>query len=113
MSKRPQFTSGVKLYGQIGSKQQVATLVRLRTSHVSLNEYLHRFGHKEQPTCECGEENENVEHFLLKCKKYTSQRAKLVEEAGAGGMRVEKLLGNVKYVKFALEYIRETNRFGF
>ena len=80
---------------------------------MALNEYLHRFGHEEELTCECGEENENVEHFLLKCKKYTTQRATLVKDVGAGGMRLERLLGDVKYVKFTLEFIRETNRFGF
>ena len=41
------------------------------------------------------------------------QRAKLVEEAGAGEMRIEKLLGSIKHIKFTLEYIRETERFEF
>ena len=113
MSKRPHFTSGGKLYSQVKGKRQVAALVRLRTSHVALNEYLHRFGHEEEPTCKCGEENENVEHYLLKCKNYATQRAILVKEVGAGGMRLERLLGDAKYVKFTLEFIRETNRFGF
>ena len=75
--------------------------------------YLHRFGHEEEPTCKCGEENENVEHYLLKCKNYTTQRAILVKDVGVGGMRLERLLGDAKYVKFTLEFIRETNRFGF
>ena len=63
--------------------------------------------------CECQEEEETVEHFLLKCKRYTSQRGKLVEEVGAGGMRVEKLVGNSKYTRHIMEFVKETNRFGF
>ena len=61
--------------GIVGTHRPSArSKVRLRTSHVALNEYQHRSGHKEEPICECGEENETVEHFLLKCKMYTAQR---------------------------------------
>jgi hypothetical protein len=81
MSKRPHFTSGGKLYTQITVKQYVAWLVRLRTAHCSLNKYLHQRGHEEEPLCACREEEETVEHFLLKCKKYTTQRG----EDGKGG----------------------------
>ena len=80
---------------------------------MTLNEYQYRFGYKDEPTCEYGEENENIEHFLLKYRKYINQRVILVKEIGTGGMRLEKLLGNMKYTKFVLEFIRETNRFEF
>jgi ribonuclease HI len=113
MSKRPHFTSGGKLYSHITVKQQVAWLVRLRTAHCSLNKYLHQRGHEEEPLCACREEEETVEHYLLKCKRYTTQREKMVKEVGAGGMRIEKLVGNLKCIKYTMEYVKETNRFGF
>jgi len=113
MSKRPHFTSGRKLYSQITVKQYIAWLVRLRTAHCSLNKYLHQRGHEEEPLCACREDEETIEHFLLKCKKYTTQREKMVKEVGAGGMRVEKLVGDLKCIKYTMEYVKETNRFGF
>ena len=113
MSKRPHFMSGGKLYPQIVIKQHIAWLVRLRTAHCSLNKYLYRQGHEEEPLCVCREEEETVEHFLLKCKRYTIQREKLVKEAGAGGMRVERLVGELKFVKHTMDFVKETNRFGF
>ena len=87
--------------------------MRLRTAHCSLNKYLLQRGHEEESLCTCYEEEETVEHFLLKCKKYIKQREKLVKEVGAGGVRIEKLVGELKYIKYTMEFVKETNRFGF
>ena len=101
MSKRDVFENGTKIYNNISNRQQMAWLVRLRTGHCSLNSYLHRFGKEEEPTCECGENNETVTHFLLRCERFARQREKLTKEVGIGGMRVEELLGDHKHVKYA------------
>ena len=82
-------------------------------STLLIEQISHQRGHEEEPLCRCREEEERVEHFLLKCKNYTTQREELVEEVGAGGMRVEKLVGEPKYIKHTMKFVKETDRFGF
>lgn len=52
-----------KLYSKIANIHISAT--QLRTGHCTLNRYLHRFGKKNSPICECGHRKETVEHHLL------------------------------------------------
>jgi hypothetical protein len=103
-----------KIYKSIARRNDVAQIARLRTGHCSLNQYLHRFGIEESPTCECNSEViETVDHYLINCPKYDRQRHKLIKNVGIGGMWVEKLLGNTSSVKHTLEYIKDTKRFNF
>ena len=88
-------------------------LIRLRTGHCGLNSYLYHFGIEKESICECGEGNETVAHFLLRCEIFARQREKLIKEIGIGGMRVEELLGDLKCIKHTSQYIKETNRFPF
>src|SRR5947207_13767095 len=113
MSKRHIFENGMKIYNNIHNRQHVSWLIRLRTGHCGLNNYLHRFGIEKEPTCACGEGNETVAHFLLRCETFARQREKLIKEVGTGGMRVEELLGDPKRVNYKLQYVKETNRFPF
>jgi hypothetical protein len=54
--------------------------------------------------------DETVEHFLTKCSKYDKQR---IQNAAAGGMWTEMLLGNKTTIKSTLEFVPETNRLDF
>ena len=103
-----------KLYNIIDKRPDIAMLSRLRTGHCFLNQYLHRFHHEDSPECTCGSGAlETVEHFLIHCPKYDKERAKLIKNVGgAGGMWIERLLGHPKIIKFTLEYVKETGRFG-
>jgi hypothetical protein len=85
----------------------MAKLVQLRTGHCGLNHYLHRFGLKNTPYCECGYGKETVEHFLLQCPKYTEQRRRLRREVGGWNMRADKLLGDPKLIRHTMEYVNE------
>ena len=59
-----------KIYNGITKRRDTARLVRLRTGHCSLNEYLYQFGIEESPTCECNSEFvETVDHFFDKMPK--------------------------------------------
>ena len=103
-----------KIYKSIAKRNDVAQIARLRTGYCSLNQYLHRFGIKESPTCECDSEViETVEHYLINCPKYDCQRHKLIKNVGIRGMWVEKLLGDTSRVKYMLEYIKDMKRFKF
>ena len=111
---RPTAESGIKLYGGISNRRDAAALVRLRTGHCSLNQYLHRFGIEDDPRCNCGDGIvETVKHFLLHCDKYERLRDKLRKKVGAGNMRMEKLLGSPEHIIEALEFIKKTGRFAF
>ena len=102
-----------KIYDGI-KRSDVAQLSRLRTGHCSLNQYLHRFHYEESPECSCGSGAiETVEHFLIHCPKYDKERSKLIKNVGVGGMWMEKLLGHPKFIKFTLDYVKETGRFVF
>jgi ribonuclease HI len=101
---------GPSLYNGIANRNGAATIAQLRTGHCGLNRYLHRFGIKGSPYCQCGYGKETVEHYLLECRNYREQRNKLRREAGKGMMRMERLLGDPKIIKHTLEYIKETGR---
>lgn len=101
---------GTKLYSRIANRHISAKLVQLRTGHCALNSYLHRFGKKDSPTCECGYGKETVEHYLMECRKYREQRKTLRKNVGMGRMKVRILLGNIKVLKHTVEYIATTRR---
>ena len=105
---------GAKLYAGVKNRQDSATLVRLRTGHCSLNQYLHRFGIKDDPRCQCGSGSvETVRHFLLHCSEYDRLRDELRRKVGAGSMRIDTLLGSPGHVMDTLEYIKKTGKFAF
>lgn len=49
-----------------------ATFVaQIRLGHCPLNSYLHRFRAVDSPKCDLCDQVEDVDHFLLQCKKFT------------------------------------------
>ena len=112
-TKTAEAQNAYKLYNSINKRSDIATVLsRLRTGHSSLNQYLHRFHHEDSPECTCGSGAlETVEHFLIHCPKYDKERSKLIKNVGVGGMW-RKLLGYPKFIKFTLDYVKETGRFG-
>jgi ribonuclease HI len=113
LSKRTK-AEPVKLYTNIESRKHVAWLARLRTGHCSLNKYLNRFNITDSPNCDmCHEAHETVEHYLLQCQLFDSERKELREKVGVMGMRKEKLLGDPKFIQHTLEFVEKTGRFTF
>ncbi|KAI8401336.1 hypothetical protein FOFC_18205 [Fusarium oxysporum] len=49
-------------------------LVQLRTGMARVNTYLRRTGAAETDTCDCGQEEETVDHFLFRCPRWDEQR---------------------------------------
>lgn len=54
----------------ISSLNLSAQLAQVITGHCVLNAHQNRFGFRDDPGCECGAEEESVEHFLFYCPKY-------------------------------------------
>ena len=46
------------------------TLNRLRTGHGRCNSFLFKWNSIESPSCECGEEEETIEHLVTSCSIY-------------------------------------------
>ncbi|KAJ0132092.1 Uncharacterized protein HZ326_24827 [Fusarium oxysporum f. sp. albedinis] len=49
-------------------------LVQLRTGMARVNRYLHRIGAAQTDICDCGQEEESVDHFLFRCRRWDEQR---------------------------------------
>jgi ribonuclease HI len=101
---------GMKLYNSIPVRKTCAQVVQLRTGHCGLNKYLHRFGKRYSPYCSCGYAKETVEHFILECPNYKTQRKELRKRVDAWKMRIDKLLGDITLLKYTMEYVRTTKR---
>jgi hypothetical protein len=56
------------------TKREAKVLAQLRTGMSALNGYLHRIGVAESDMCDCGQAAETIEHFLFRCKEWTTQR---------------------------------------
>ena len=65
----------------ISNRLSSSILFRLRSGHCRLNGHLHRIGIIESPNCDYCQTQETVEHFLLSCPQYGSQRSRLVQKA--------------------------------
>ncbi|KAL9561263.1 hypothetical protein ACKAV7_014618 [Fusarium commune] len=62
-----------RLYDAL-KRRESDILVQLRTGMARVNRYLHRIGAAETDTCDCGQEEETVEHFLFRCPRWDEQR---------------------------------------
>lgn len=81
-----------ELYSRLNATD-AAILAQLRTGKSRLNSHLGRFDAAPSVECdECGEP-ETVEHFLIRCRKWTAQRRLLARQAGELAANVAPLLG--------------------
>ena len=103
--------SGSKYYNCAINRRQATRLVQLRTGHIPLNQYLHRFHIIDSPNCACGQGVETISHYILHCKQYIKQRSELRSKVEPRGMKLHTLLGDPKHAKAITEYVAETKRF--
>ncbi|KNZ77457.1 Putative 115 kDa protein in type-1 retrotransposable element R1DM [Termitomyces sp. J132] len=87
-------------------------LTQLRTGHCPLNQYLHRFKKADSPICgACNQAEETVEHFLVHCKAYRTQRNTLFREVDLRTAPMSRLLSDASVVKALFQFINSTGRF--
>jgi ribonuclease HI len=67
-----------QLYDRLSWKE-ASVLAQLRTGMARLNGYLYRINVAETDQCVCGQARETVEHFLFRCRKWTTQRIVLLQ----------------------------------
>ena len=122
----------VRLYGNL-TREQAAILVQARTGHTFLHSYTARIDQTASAACKCGAEREDVQHLMLTCPEWSSQRQVLRETAGdrwgdlsylLGGWSgrrspysgalldgpKEKWAANMRVVKASIEFLRQTTR---
>ncbi|KAI2864678.1 hypothetical protein CBS11852_11527 [Aspergillus niger] len=61
------------------SWKEATVLAQLRTGMARLNGYLYRINVAQTDQCACGQAKETVEHFLFRCRKWTTQRIALLQ----------------------------------
>ena len=90
----------------------VSILTQLRTNHVPLQAYLHRFKRADSPTCQqCFSAPETVSHYLFFCNKYATQRLHLTKAFDKGRALDRSVLGNRKLFPALFRFIKDSNRF--
>jgi len=60
-------------------RREACVLAQLRTGMAKLNGFLSRIGAAESDLCACGHAKETVEHFLLRCIRWTALRDGLLQ----------------------------------
>ena len=67
-----------RLYDKLSWKE-AGILAQLRTGMARLNGYLHRITAAPTDQCACGQATETVEHFLFRCRRWTTYRAEMLQ----------------------------------
>jgi len=87
-------------------------LTQLRTGHVGLNSFLHKINATDSPLSQACGEREDVDQYLLRCKRFTSARHRLRMSLECGTrLTIKTLLGNLDYTKKLLKYAHDSGRF--
>ncbi|CRG92890.1 hypothetical protein PISL3812_09965 [Talaromyces islandicus] len=67
-----------QLYDRLSWKE-ASVLAQLRTGMARLNGYLYRINAAQTDQCACGQARETVEHFLFRCRKWTTYRTEMLQ----------------------------------
>lgn len=93
-------------------RKRSALLFQLRTGHAPLESYLFRIGKVDSPRCpNCGQDDETVFHYLIRCPQFANERARLYAEAGHAALSLECLLSSGPLTKHLFKFIGRTGRF--
>ena len=92
-------------------RRDASILMQLRCGHVALNMFLWKIRACDSALCSHCVSPESVSHFLLHCRRYTSQRRKMRYKVGVAATSVPRLLSDAEVIPHTLRYIAETARF--
>jgi len=96
------------------SRAASSLISQLAITHVPLNAYLKRFKKVDSARCPaCGTDEESVEHFLLACPGYASERWMFKNEATklSKTLKMETILGDPDLTIPLANFIDATHRF--
>jgi ribonuclease HI len=93
------------------SRKGASWLYQLRSGHIPLNAYLHRFKRAESASCPaCGHHNETTQHFLLDCPAYAHERWPLISGKSQKNKEYGNLVGRPKNAIPIIDFIQATQR---
>ncbi|KAF8583934.1 hypothetical protein K439DRAFT_1271679, partial [Ramaria rubella] len=93
-------------------RRSCSILTQLQTSHVGLNSFLHKIKMVDSPLCPLCGVCEDVEHFLLRCKRFVHVHHTLRLSLDPGTpFSLRSLLGDPSKKKAVLIYVHTTHRF--
>ncbi|QRV96882.1 Reverse transcriptase from transposon X-element protein [Ceratobasidium sp. AG-Ba] len=93
-------------------RRHTSLLIQLRTGHIPLNAYLHRFGFTESSNCPaCNQRAETVKHYLMNCPAYEEARQRRNIASPASANSLSLLLSSKEAARHLMTYVRETGRF--
>ena len=92
-------------------RRDASLITQLRSQHIPLASYLHRIKAIDSNLCQrCGVP-ETVDHFLLTCQRWRSQREQLRFDIGKRRFNLTSLLAIPKTIKATLNFVHSTNHF--
>jgi hypothetical protein len=98
-----------KMYDKL-SRLQCSVLTQLRTGHIGLNTYLHRFKIVPSPLCPHCATLESVPHLLLICPAYHHVCLRLIIRVKTACLSLRTLLSAKSDAAPVLAFVRETGR---
>jgi len=96
------------------SRAAASRIAQFRLTHTPLNSYLKRIGKVDSARCPaCGEDEESIEHFLLRCPNYAHERWPLIQHVRKKRkpLSLKILLGDPQFTLPLAAYIHATGRF--
>lgn len=94
------------------TREQTSMLIKIRTGHIPLNDYLHK--RKRWATDKCAQcttgRRETWSHFLHECQAYRSERRALQRALGYDSDDAKKIFSKKANVMAILEFVRKTGR---
>ena len=102
------------------TREEEILMSKVRSRKCELRAYSYLYGTSESPLCEICQDQETVDHFLMKCKAFDEQRRKYLRHYIFRNRltKDELLYGTLKFndkennglIKNVAQYIKETNR---
>ncbi|KAF7372603.1 hypothetical protein MVEN_00123200 [Mycena venus] len=101
----------VRMYSNL-SCPGCSVLTQLRTGHIGLNAYLHRFHLAPSPLCpHCASAPESVPHFLLACPTLRAHRLRLIARIGTARISMRRLLSIKHDPAPVLAFVEDLRRY--
>ena len=94
-------------------REAASKIYQLRSGHIPLNAYLHRFKLAESAQCPaCGAPRETPQHFVLECPAYEQERRKTLKpKRGRSELKFAEIIGRKNEAVGLAHYIMDTRRF--
>lgn len=107
-TKQYGITTNTKIQIPRGTKRAICSaLYQLKLGHGYNKAYLHKMGRISNDKCKCGK-RETVDHLLLSCKIFKTERAELKRELNGNNLNTRLLLNTRRGITKIIEFIHKT-----